>query len=131
MKQQIIEILNKHRPPMIHPTNRSGGDYAVACEVDRILDEVIKEIENMGTGKNPIVISGNGGVTEEEYKKEIAFLEKNFERATDDELDKPTFGKVTITPFNLPNTDKFKCKDCSHTLVRTRGQGMYCGICKK
>lgn len=116
MKQQIIEILNKHRPPMIHPTNRSGGDYAVACEVDRILNDVIKDVEKLENI---------------EYKKEIAFLEKNFERATDDELDKPTFGKVTITPFNLPNTDKFKCKDCSHTLVRTRGQGMYCGICKK
>ena len=47
MKQQIIQIIESHRPPMVHPTNRSGGEYAVACEVDRILDEVIKDVEKL------------------------------------------------------------------------------------
>lgn len=82
MKQQIIKIIESHRPPMIHPTNRSGGEYLVACEVDRILDEVIRDVENI----------------------------------------KPN--EQTLPEY------MFKCDKCKNPLVGTRGQGMYCGICK-
>lgn len=59
MKQQIIQIIESHRPPMIHPTNRSGGEYAVACEVDRILDEVIKDVEKLLEEKGEITFVEN------------------------------------------------------------------------
>lgn len=47
MKQQIIQIIESHRPPMIHPTNRSGGEYAVAVEVNDKIDKMIEEIRQL------------------------------------------------------------------------------------
>lgn len=130
MKQQIIKIIESHRPPMVHPTNRSGGEYLVACEVDRILDEVIKDVENVAKERKElkeaivflilipiqVIISYLGVFLNSLFLVIIPyilmalwFLNKNISNKT---------------------SDKFKCKDCGHTLVRTRGQGMYCGICK-
>lgn len=131
MKQQIIQIIESHRPPMIHPTNRSGGEYAVACEVDRILDEVISDVEKL---------EEKGDLTEgifKVYNNNYYFIDKNkriYKVNGEGKyvLEYQLIDMPDMSDTFIPCDLDFKCPECNNTLVRNRSRGtLYCGICKK
>lgn len=135
MKQQIIKIIESHRPPMIHPTNRSGGEYAVACEVNRILDDVIRDVEYIEKEQKEILVRSLilGTFTGMSLGIFSGVVQRDFVSVIIMSVILLINCYFFITKCMSSKTrDKFKCKDCGHTLVRNRSRGtLYCGICKK